>query len=187
MNRFSLHFLRFFGFALACAVGFAASGCGGDATTDSSVEPTSPPGSTAQNDSGPATDGACNALTQMAAPVAIEAVAGDPPQPGGGDLADGTYVLTRAALYTGQGGAAGATGNRIAVTIRIAGGVAETFAEGMARSATNEATGTMLTTTDTCPDHDVQQKQSGYTASGATIDAFVVEGKKTLVETFTRL
>jgi hypothetical protein len=187
MHRFSLALPPFFAFALACAFGLAASGCGGNATTDGSIAPTAPPGSTARNDSGLAPDGACNALTQMGAPVAIEAVPAAPPQPRGGALADGSYVVTRATLYTGVGGAAGATSNSIAVTIRIANGVVETFAEGMARSATFEATGAMLTTTDTCPDHDVVKKQSGYTASGATIDAFVVEGAKTLVETFTRL
>lgn len=135
-------------------------------------------------DSGAETGTACSSLTLAAPPVDVEAFASAPPPPQGGALVDGTFVSTRAELYVGAGGDVTAKLAPVSVTVRIKGNVAETFVDGLARTATLSTSGTTLTAANTCPGTKVETV--GYTATSDTIVVFMPRGKGTLVETLTR-
>src|SRR5262245_27990911 len=99
-----------------------------DASPDPASGP-SPGPAVAGADAGPrdaAPDGdggkrVCNALVNVAPQVTLVAEASDPPTALGGAIADGTYVLTSATVYTGAAGASGPTLQKIQMTIAVAG------------------------------------------------------------------
>lgn len=68
-------------------------------------------------DAGPVCTG--NDVVNTAPVVAVIALPGDPPAPGGGALVDGRYYLTEALVYTGITGLIGPTGVVVSHTIVI--------------------------------------------------------------------
>jgi hypothetical protein len=128
--------------------------------------------------------GACSTLALAPPPVAIDLAREDPPPPAGGALRDGTYVTTRAVLYVGAATDVAAPTDPIAVTVRITGTFAETFVDGLARTASLATAGTTLTSTGICPGTKVEEV--GYTATSDRLEIHVRRSKGTLVETFVR-
>ena len=132
----------------------------------------------------------CNTLVNSASSVSIEQVASDPPAPQGGTIANGTYTLTAAVIYTGPQGPTGASGTT-QTTLQVTGGTIQVVSDGdpATRTVTFTTSGTSLDSVDTCPDTDT--RPGTYTATPTTL---VVEldggtddaGARTLVETFTK-
>jgi hypothetical protein len=132
----------------------------------------------------------CNTLANAAPAVPVQTFAQDPPTPLGGTIADGTYWMTEAAIYTGPDGPSGTNGTS-QTTIQITGDTIQVVSAGdpPTRTVTIATSGTSYTSTDTCPDTTVIQ--GSYTATATT---FVVQlpggtddaGARTVVESFTK-
>ncbi len=159
----------------------AATDGGGGAVRDGAMGQDAPPGDAATT---------CNTLSNVASTVSFEQVAQDPPQPQGGTIADGTYTLTAATIYTGPGGPTGASGSS-KVTVQISGTTIQVVTDGSppTKTVTLATSGSTLTASDTCPDTSVTH--GSYTATAATLLIFLDggtddAGARTLVETFTR-
>ncbi len=182
-------------------VAAASTACGGqadsgpitsDAVTDGGAAsgPTSDVPDAATDARVVADAGECpSALTFLGNEEPIVAKAEVAPQPAGGVIVDGTYVLTRAVLYTGDGGTSGPTAQTAGLTIRMAGGVAEIVADGgrTHATATFAVSGTTLTTHQTCP--SPRDQTVGFTAAADTLVVFMPRTSppsSTLVETLTR-
>jgi hypothetical protein len=157
----------------------------GDAEGDATTVP--PPG--ADSAHGDSAASACNTLANTAHAITTQQVASDPPAPTGGAIADGTYVLTSATIYTGPGGPVG-PGGPAQTTLRITGATVEVANAGdpPTRSITLVTSGTAFTSTDTCPDTTVVRGSYSATATtfavqldGGTDDA----GARMVVETYT--
>lgn len=127
----------------------------------------------------------CHTLVNQASDVDVVAVAENPPEPRGGTIASGTYVVTSAKRYTGLDGAAGPTGKTVRMTFRLALPVAETIFDNVARTATVTAFGTKLIATTTCPGSGVTE--TAYIATESTLILQSTNGSSTLVYELTRL
>jgi hypothetical protein len=132
----------------------------------------------------------CNTLANVAQPVTITQVASDPPTPQGGVMADGTYPMTDATIYTGPQGPTGAT-SMAQTTIRITGNTIQVVTNGSpeTRTETLVENGTQFTATGSCPDTSVLQ--GAYTATATRLVVLLPAGMddagaRTLVETFTK-
>jgi hypothetical protein len=170
------------GHAGADGGGAGEGGAGADAASEA----------TASADAASSGDAAssCNDLANAAPAITIQQVVGDPPAPQGGAIADGTYWLTAATIYTGEGDAPG-PGGAGQTTIRITGSTMDVAASGTppTRTLTLTTSGTSITAADTCPDTDTSQATYSATATalvfilpGGTDDA----GTRTVVETYTK-
>jgi hypothetical protein len=156
----------------------------GDASADTSA------GDASSGDAEADAPAACNTLANGAATIPVEQMAADPPAPQGGAVADGTYTLTSAVIYTGPNGPSGATGTT-QTTLQITGATIQVVSAGdpPTRTVTFTTSGTSLDYADTCP--DTATSTGVYTATPTT---FVIElaggtddaGARTLVETFTK-
>lgn len=102
--------------ALACLVACSSGNTTVDGGTDASVDATVDAPQEAGNDSGPA---ACNELLNVGTVVQQTFVATEAVSGAGGLLAEGTYVLTAAVVYTGTGGGTGPTGTTFQDTLTI--------------------------------------------------------------------
>lgn len=164
-----------------------------DATTDSSHPPSDSGGPV---DSGSTVDAApaCNAIVDVAALITANQTAANPPNPMGGIIADGTYALTDATVYTGPGGPTGGLG-QARVTLQIQGTTVQIVDDGdpnrsKRSTATLTTMGTSLIAIDTCPDS--KATVGSYTASSTTLLIFQPAGSlpdggsETLVETYTK-
>jgi len=170
------------------------SGAPADASADASGDASTDASSTDAGADGAPADGAqaCNALANIAPMVAISYVASAPPAAQGGTIADGTYTMTAATIYTGVGGPSGPAGDG-QVTIQITGSTIQVVTSG---AAPNHLTTTLMTSntsftrTDTCP--DTMMQSGSYTATPTTFTVilpagtFPDGGAKTLVEVFTK-
>ncbi|HEY6463794.1 MAG TPA: hypothetical protein VIY73_26675 [Polyangiaceae bacterium] len=133
---------------------------------------------------------ACHDLGNAAPAITIQQVVGDPPAPEGGAIADGTYWLTAATIYTGDGDAPGPSGSAH-TTVRIAGTTMDVAASGTppTRTLTLTTNGTSITAADTCP--DTETSQATYSATATTL-VFILPGgsddagTRTVVETYTK-
>lgn len=182
--------------------GAASMACGGHAdsgpiTSDAISDGGAASGPTSDVPVDAATDGrvvadagACpSSVTFIGNEEPIVAKAEAAPQPAGGVIVDGTYVLTRAVLYTGDGGTSGPTAQTAGLTIRMAGGVAAIVADGgrTHATATFAVSGTTLTTHQTCP--SPRDQTVGFTAAPNTLVVFMPRTSppsSTLVETLSR-
>jgi hypothetical protein len=119
---------------LAGVLAICAVGCASSANTPSSTDAggaidasqgatgaddASPDASNASDASTSADAGGCSGLPDTASAVTEQYSATAPPNATGGSLLDGTYFLTGATLYTGPGGATGATGRTRKATLQL--------------------------------------------------------------------
>ena len=160
--------------------------------------------STPRDASGPSADGgsavpidtgsdaprACNTLSNTGPIVTTQQVAMDPPQLQGGTVADGTYTLVDATIYTGPSGPTGAGGSA-QTTLQITGSTIQVASTGdpTTRTVTLVTMGASFTASDTCPDNAILQGTYSATPTmfaiaiaGGTDDA----GARTVVETFAK-
>lgn len=140
-------------------------------------------------DGGGTDAGACpSSLSFLGGEETIVAKPEPAPEPTGGAVRDGTYVLTTAVLYTGPGGASGPTPQKAGLTIRMAGGVAEIVTDGgeSRATATYAVAGTTLSTHQTCP--APRDQTVGFTAQAEALVIFLprASSPSVLVETLVR-
>jgi hypothetical protein len=105
-------------------------------------------------------------------------------------MADGTYRMTDATIYTGLQGPTGAT-SMAQTTIQITGSTIQVVTNGSpeTRTETLLESGTQFTATDSCPDTSVLQ--GAYTATATSLVVLLPAGTddagaRTLAETFTK-
>jgi hypothetical protein len=136
--------------------------------------------------------GACNTLANSAETLSLPLVGQAPPAAQGGTIADGTYVMQSAAVYTGSGGASGATSTTTQVTIEVHAGTVQVVSTSGGTTThltvTIATSGTALTYTDTCPVSATLQGH--YTASANALTVMLPSpsdaGAAILVEDFVR-
>lgn len=125
---------------------------------------------------------ACNTLSLTGIAIVQTTVTGTAPLPGGGTIADGTYKLTSAAVYSPA--VRDPTFNAV-ITLQIAGSqFDEAVIEGgfVGRlTATLSVSGTTLTTTNTCGATGTTSVP--YTATPTTLQLF---SGTTIVQTYTK-
>jgi hypothetical protein len=133
---------------------------------------------------------ACNSLVNTEPAVTTNQVASDPPAMTGGVIADGTYELTDATIYTGPSGPVG-PGGPAQMTLQISGTTIQMAETGQppTRTVTLVTSGTTFTATITCPDSEVSQ--GSYTATATTLAIEIPggtddAGARTVIETFTK-
>lgn len=133
---------------------------------------------------------ACNMLANSAQAITYSQVSQNPPTPQGGTMADGTYAMTAATIYTGPNGPSGPSGMS-QTTIQVTGSTIQIVSNGQppTRTVTLATSGTSFTATDTCPDSKVTH--GSYTATATSILIFLDggtddAGARTVVETFTK-
>jgi hypothetical protein len=139
-------------------------------------------GSVADKDAGKP---ACNALVNVASDVAVLAQPSAPPPAKAGAIADGTYVLTSATLYTGPGGAAGPTGETLKMTLAIDGSDGQSVFDGVTRSTKLEIVGDKLRSTSTCPGTGTDE--IAYSATATTLALYLLDSKGTRVYSLERM
>jgi hypothetical protein len=149
------------------------------------------------SDAGPAADGGpdspdrdagrpqCNALVNVAEDVPIVAAASEPPPAAGGAIADGVYVVRVATLYTGPGGAAGDTGKRVKMTLKVAGAQVESVFDGVTRSAVIAVDGETLRSTSTCPSAGTDDV--AFSATATTLALYLIDNAGTRVYSLEKL
>lgn len=154
----------------------------GDAGTDAAVD--------APFDGG-ADAGPCGAGANLAKAVDAQQVASAPPGAMGGTIADGTYVLTDATLYTGPGGATGSLGLTLQQTWGFAGTAYHLVTKDGTTMKETAKGGTFTSVTaisihllQSCPDADFQSYE--YTADAAKIVFYATDASGTLALTLTR-
>jgi hypothetical protein len=177
-----------------------ATDAGGDAHAAEDATPEAAPAvdssqpdhaDSAPGDSAPAdAPVACNSLVNTDPAVTTNQVASDPPAMTGGVIADGTYELTDATIYTGPSGPVG-PGGPAQTTLQITGTTVQMAESGQppTRTVTLVTSGTTFTATTTCPESAVSQ--GSYTATATTLAIEIPggtddAGARTVVETFTR-
>jgi hypothetical protein len=123
---------------------------------------------------------ACSSLANGASVTYVVQIASVAPDPaGGGAPPDGTYFLTSASTYTGEGGAKGKTTESRQDTIQISGSGTELNQASNNDSCPQTATGslsfgtTQVTLTATCPTGQGQGGTIGYTSSTSTLTLFI--------------
>lgn len=125
-------------------------------------------------DEAPTTEEGCAPLENSSPVVAVENVSVAAPVPAGGAIADGTYVLVRASMYTGVGGPSGRTSETKKMTVRIAGSRIDRVSEGNVHSATFTTRGATLELRTTCP--TPLDSQESFTATPTQFSIFVQRG-----------
>ena len=158
----------------SAALTIAACGGGNLSSPDGATTETASPG--ACGDSVPAGQ-ACNALQNMASPLAPSCATGAMPSGTGGTIVDGTYILTSSQLY----GQSCSTSVPVAETMTIAGDCIQ-LVLGDVLSGTFSGRfvtqGNAITTTVTCERVDIDgavfmdAATKTYTATGTAITLF---------------
>jgi len=151
-------------FLLAPTLGVACSDAVADAAVSGDAEAGKP---------------ACNALVNLGTDVPILTEAAVPPPAMGGAIADGTYVVTSATLYTGPNGASGPSGKSVRMTVAIAGMRGDSVLDDMNRSATFVIAGTKLKSTATCPGTGTDEVD--YSATPESLTLYLIDSKGTRV------
>ncbi len=121
---------------------------------------------------------ACSSLPNGASVTNVVDEDSVAPTPGGGGAPpDGTYYLTSASTYTGEGGAKGKTTETLQVTMQISGSgtriVLVTDHDGCPSTSTGTLSfeGNQVILTTTCPAG--QSGTTGYTSSSTTFTLFI--------------
>jgi hypothetical protein len=193
--------MRAWWLVLSSGVAMAATACSSsavDAPADAGRADAAAKGDAAPEASTPTEEASVEAETEAAAScgdlandaptITVRQEATDPPVLAGGTIADGTYFLTAAVIYTGADGPSGPTGTA-QTTVHIIGSTVQQTNAGTGTETYTLATGgSTLTATETCPTPGVTQ--ATYTATATTLTVAVPAGTdeagaKTLVETLT--
>lgn len=178
--------LRTFVFSASLALSFASlphlTGCAADTTTvpAGTTDPSTP------SDPNAPPEGVCSTLENVAKTVEMLEEAAEPPAPVGGTPVDGTYVVTRAVIYTGAGGSSGPSGRNIQMTVRITGNVAESNFDNVPRRAKIEVDGTNLRTTAICPSSKATD-DAPFSVTPNGISLYLHDSKGTRVYFLTRI
>jgi len=171
-------------------------GAAADGSEDSSVGTTEGDGAAGATGDGGSSgaDGAsdattaCNTLVDTAPTVTTEDVASPPPVLTGGTIADGTYFLTALTVYTGDGGAAGAS-NGNSTTIEVDGTTIQLAMVGNSTATEMVTTsGSSFTDMRTCPAPATREGTYSATATTLTVqfqNGTADGGVNTIQETFT--
>jgi hypothetical protein len=175
---------------------FAFFFAGGCSAASPGTVPAAPPPDAGANDSGygvndsgygaPAPDAAscpsvapaaCNAITNVGAPVTVNCTTVAPPAMTGGPIVDGTYVLAAETLYTGVCGDLVQTQTIPAETLVIAGSCAQVVSGSGADAGHSTialaSTGIDLTLGGVCP--GTAQGTYAYTASNSTLTLLALD------------
>jgi len=126
----------------------------------------------------------CNDLTNIGLDVPIVSEAREAPVATGGTFVDGTYVLTRASVYTGPEGASGPTGRSMRMTIRKDGPRYDSVFDGVPRRAEVTLSGTDLVTKTTCPSSSTMTV--GYSATPTSVMVRFPDGANTRVYVYAK-
>lgn len=155
----------------------------------SAAAPSDPPAQAAPHDPpGRVVDGgseadaappACTTLVNVASEVSLIANASSAPPAAGGVIADGTYVVTSATLYTGPGGASGPTSQKVRMTIAIVGPRAESISDDVGRVSTLSTVGNELHSTTSCPGTGTDVVE--FTATPTSLTIHMADGAGTRV------
>jgi hypothetical protein len=163
--------------------GGPTDGGGDDASTDA--------GSDAKGDASGADAGPCGAGANKGAVVDVTQIAQPAPAATGGVVADGTYLLTSATMYTGTGGATGPLGLSLQQTWGYAAGAYHWVSKDSSTNTEARAGGTVATVSaislhllQTCPTSDFASYE--YSSDGTTWTLFSTDGQGTLATTLTR-
>lgn len=131
-----------------------------------------------------ALDAACNALTQLGAPVIPSCEPGSAPAATGGPISDGTYVLSESHFY------GDCSSQPLAETLVISQGTVQSIVTGPGdserRSSVSYLPGTPATTlseTQTCPAR--VQTTLRFSATASTLSIYLSTVLATRVSTFT--
>ena len=132
-----------------------------------------------------ALDAACNALTQLGAPVIPSCDPGSAPAATGGPISDGTYLLTESRFY------GDCSTQPLAETIVVSQGTVQSIATGPGDSERRSsvsylpgASDTTLSETQTCPAR--VQTTIRFSATATTLSIYLSTVLATRVSTFTR-
>lgn len=131
-----------------------------------------------------AKEGTCNDLSNGAEAVTIMNADSTPPPATGGTIAEGTYVLAKATVHNGPGGATGPTAETRQMTVRFAGDKAESVFDGVNRSATVTVRGNSVHTSTTCP--STSEEDQDFSATASTFSVHTRRNKGTLVLDFVK-
>jgi len=141
-------------------------------------------------------EAACNDVEQLGGVVEMVGSRDRPPSATGGEILDGTYVLTSSTLYTTERAHGAKIVEMGRITMRISGLTSQLVratANGLERRTTvsRTTTGTTATLQTTCvsprPSDDSTTSTTRYTATNSTIQ-FVNPGPAgTVVSTYSRL
>ncbi len=152
----------------------SGTGSGGASSTSGSSSSGSSTGANTCGGNG----NTCSSIANGASVTYVVQVASVAPTPaGGGAPPDGTYYLTSASTYTGEGGAKGKTTESRQITIQISGSGTELDQVSDNDSCTQTAAGslsfqtTQVTLTTTCPAG--QGGTIGYSSSPSTVTLFI--------------
>jgi hypothetical protein len=154
----------------ASAGGPSSAGTGGDAG-----------GGSAAGGGGAGMAPACNQVELNAPDYVISFVAGSPPEPKGGTIADGTYFYSRLVTYGRAGADIVAGRGKVVLTGTAWEAIEDNDATtendvnpSHASSATLDSSGTTFTLTQTCPEADALA--GGYTAEADTLTLYITDG-----------
>ncbi|HEY8073756.1 MAG TPA: hypothetical protein VIF62_06600 [Labilithrix sp.] len=151
---------------------------GDDAATDAGGDDATPGDGSGGMDAGP-----CGIGANLGAKIDVQQTATDPPAAMGGTIADGTYVLTSATLYTGAGGATGSLGLTLAQTWHFSGtAYAHVSFDQMSMLDVHQS-GTYASVSaislhliQTCPDSDFGSEEYTATPTGVTFYSMDASG-----------
>jgi hypothetical protein len=125
---------------------------------------------------------ACSSLVDGASVTYVVQIASVAPTPaGGGAPMDGTYYLTSASVYTGEGGAKGKTTESRQETLQISGSGTELNLVSNNDSCLSTAAGslsfgaTQVTLTATCPSGEGEGGAIGYTSNSGVLTLFITD------------
>jgi hypothetical protein len=134
-------------------------------------------GQDADNDA-EAADGDCNSVEDLSQPVKELRVPAAAPTPMGGPIVDGTYVSTAAAIYTGDGGTSGPSGNGYRVTDVVSGQSFQLFDNSVPPrvNGTFAVDGSAFSTTITCPSDAKPFAWVAYDSDGTKVTLYGAPG-----------
>jgi len=132
--------------------------------------------------------GACNTLADDGPGVVPRAVASAAPNPMGGAITDGTYVLSGIVLYTGPGGSTTAPNGTFSAVTQISGGkmlqVGTVNGTETRYASTFTTSGTTISTNDTCP--SPKSETHSFTASTTELRIYDSAAGGTLEQAFSK-
>jgi hypothetical protein len=135
----------------------------------------------------PPESGLCNDLMQLAMLVQEKFVPQNPPVAQGGAIVNGTYTVTAASVYTGEGGMLGNTGRTITLTATVSNGMVNFVYAGVNdqihQNGTFATDGSAISAMLTCKDPGSLDFTSMWSSFDVNADAgtFMLLGKPSVM------